>query len=128
MKRFYEPDEIKARIESLNQAAQAKGGAEETYKDTFFNPTIRRAAWVGIGLATFQQLSGINAIIFFSGSLFEKDFALQGTALINFANFVSTAIGMYLLALAGRKTLMMIMQVFVIVSMFFITRLLWTRT
>lgn len=75
------------------------------------------AAWVGIGLATFQQLTGINAIIFFSGDLFDEDFKTKGTAIVNFANFVSTGIGMGLLYLAGRKTLMLILQVFVIAAM-----------
>ena len=73
---------------------------------------------MGIGLASFQQLTGINVIIFFSGSLFDADFATRGTAIINFANFVSTIAGMGLLYIAGRKTLMIIMQIFVIVSMF----------
>lgn len=76
---------------------------------------------MGIGLASFQQLTGINVIIFYSGSLFEEDFATKGTAIVNFANFASTIAGMGLLAIAGRKTLMIILQIFVIASMF----LLW---
>ena len=121
MKRFYHPTEVKARIASLNAVQNNDGGAEDTYKETFFNPQIRGAAWVGIGLATFQQLTGINVIIFFSGSLFDENFATQGTAIVNFANFVSTIAGMGLLGIAGRKTLMAILQVFVIITMF----LLW---
>jgi len=30
---------------------------------TFFDPKIRRAAWVGCAIAVLQQLTGINVII-----------------------------------------------------------------
>lgn len=88
-----------------------------TYKETFFDSSINRAAWVGVGLASFQQLTGINAIIFYSGHLFDPDFAVKGTAIVNGANFISTIFGMGLLYVAGRKTLMFILQIFVIGSM-----------
>lgn len=42
---------------------------------------------------------------------------MKGTAIINGANFISTIFGMMLLYVAGRKTLMVILQVFVIGSM-----------
>ena len=58
-------------------------------------------------MSTFSQLTGINTIIFFSNMLFEADYKVQGTAIINFANFVTTVIGMGLLSFAGRKTLML---------------------
>lgn len=117
MNKFYHDNEIKARLASLAATQNADNGTEVTYKDTFFDSSMNRAAWVGIGLASFQQLTGINAIIFFSGSLFDADFAVQGTAIINGANFISTIFGMMLLSVAGRKTLMVVLQVFVIGSM-----------
>ena len=117
MKKFYHPSEIKARLASMAASDSEGGAGEVSYYDTFFDPSIRRAAWVGIGLATFQQLTGINGIIFFSGTLFSADFATKGTCIINVANFVSTGIGMGLLSYFGRKTLMLVLQVFVIIAM-----------
>jgi sugar porter (SP) family MFS transporter len=35
-----------------------------------FAPSIRRALWVGIGLAVFQQITGINAVIYYSDKIF----------------------------------------------------------
>lgn len=119
MKKFYHPNEIKARLAALAASDNEGGAGEVSYYDTFFDPSIRRAAWVGIGLASFQQLTGINAIIFFSATLFsDPDFATKGVCIINVANFVSTGIGMGLLYVAGRKTLMVVLQVFVIAAMF----------
>jgi sugar porter (SP) family MFS transporter len=36
-----------------------------------FAPAVRRALWVGIGLAVFQQVTGINAIIYYSNEIFD---------------------------------------------------------
>jgi len=33
-------------------------------------PGLRRALWVGIGLAVFQQITGINAVIYYSDKIF----------------------------------------------------------
>lgn len=45
---------------------------QPTYKDTFCDPNIRMAAWVGCALSIFQQLSGINAIMFYSSKIFQQ--------------------------------------------------------
>jgi sugar porter (SP) family MFS transporter len=37
-----------------------------------FGPTLRRALWVGIGLAVFQQVTGINAIIYYANEIFAE--------------------------------------------------------
>ncbi|HXW44696.1 MAG TPA: sugar porter family MFS transporter [Streptosporangiaceae bacterium] len=34
-------------------------------------PSLRRALWVGIGLAVFQQVTGINAVIYYSDEIFK---------------------------------------------------------
>jgi len=77
MKKFYEPNEIRNRLDQLNNEAQNQEGSEEaqeeTIKQTFMDPKIRGAAWVGFWLASFQQLTGCNAIFFYSGQLFVPD-------------------------------------------------------
>jgi sugar porter (SP) family MFS transporter len=40
------------------------------WKDVFA-PSLRRALWVGIGLAVFQQVTGINAVIYYSDKIFD---------------------------------------------------------
>lgn len=44
---------------------------KKTMYDSFFDPQIRRAAWIGCAISCFQQLSGINAIIFYSSAIFD---------------------------------------------------------
>jgi SP family facilitated glucose transporter-like MFS transporter 8 len=45
----------------------AKGGLSELFGD----PTNRKALFIGIGLMLVQQLSGINAIMFYSGTILQ---------------------------------------------------------
>lgn len=58
--------------------------AQQTFGDTFCNPVIRRAAWVGCTLSVIQQLTGINAIMFYSSAIFANTplGANQASALI----------------------------------------------
>lgn len=44
---------------------------EVSFKETFTSPLYKKAAIVAVLLGAFQQLCGINAIIFYSASIFE---------------------------------------------------------
>ncbi|OWY60125.1 hypothetical protein B7486_70870, partial [cyanobacterium TDX16] len=37
-----------------------------------FAPNVRRALWVGLGLAVIQQVTGINAVIYYSNEIFKE--------------------------------------------------------
>lgn len=54
-------DKIQADLDADQQQA---GWAE------VFAPKVRRMLWVGIGLAIFQQVTGINAIIYYANEIF----------------------------------------------------------
>jgi len=73
-------------------------------------------------LAFFNQLSGINFIIYFSPRVFElagldTSSALLSTAGIGMVNLIFTIIGMTLIDKHGRKTLMLIGSIGYIVSL-----------
>ena len=99
------------------------GGAKTVpmgYIESFKNPTTSKANVTGCVLAMFQQLTGINAIIFYSSTIFSKAgtfSANQGSAIVNTANMVATMGGVVLLGIAGRKTLMVINQLGCIVCL-----------
>jgi len=50
--------------------AELAEAAGVKWKDVFA-PAVRRALWVGIGLAVFQQVTGINAVIYYSDKIFK---------------------------------------------------------
>ena len=73
-------------------------------------------------LALFNQLSGINAIIYFAPRVFEmaglgKDAAFLSSTGIGIVNFLFTVLGWYLIDRSGRKTLMYIGSVGYIISL-----------
>ena len=124
MKKFYTGVELGRRLETLKNASKPKEGQaqEPTITETFFDPEIRSSAWVGFWLATFQQWTGINAVIFYSAQLFGSDDGsglspTQVTVMINGANFLSAFGGSVLLGYFGRKTLMVVNQFICILGM-----------
>lgn len=94
-----------------------KGGQEKLFNKKFYKPLL-----LAFLLATFNQLSGINAIIYFAPKVFEmagitRSSALLGTIGIGAVNLVFTLIGWYLIDRFGRRTLMCIGSIGYIVSL-----------
>ena len=73
-------------------------------------------------VAAFNQLSGINFIIYFAPRVFElagldSSGALLSSAGIGLVNLFATVLGMYLIDRAGRRTLMLIGSIGYILSL-----------
>ncbi|XP_050412527.1 proton myo-inositol cotransporter [Patella vulgata] len=76
-------------------------------------PHVRRALFAGAGLQFFQQLCGINTVIYYSASIlklagFPVKYAIWLVMVPNTINFLSTFIGLYLVERLGRKLLTII--------------------
>lgn len=89
---------------------------------TFFDGHLRRPIGLAFVIAMFNQLSGINAIIYFAPRIFELSGAGGSTALlatvgIGAINMVFTFVGVMLIDRAGRKALMYIGSAGYIVSL-----------
>lgn len=72
--------------------------------------SIRYALIVGIGLQIAQQMSGINAVIFYANSFFLNvglSNPLIGTTLVGFVNVVSTGVALMLMDQVGRRRLLL---------------------
>jgi len=124
MKKFYSGMELRRRLDALNaKDSHAQGGENEkvSIKEAFTEKRIRGSAWVGFWMATFQQLTGINAVLFYSAQLFGSTDGSgltpnQASVVINWSNFVATIGGTILLGYLGRKTLMIGSQLFCIIG------------
>ncbi|MCH5599116.1 sugar porter family MFS transporter [Niabella ginsengisoli] len=76
------------------------------------NKAILPAVIVGIGLAVFQQLCGINVVFNYTATIFEsvgfnQDDQLRQMVFIGLINMVCTAIAMWQVDKSGRKPLML---------------------
>lgn len=78
-----------------------------------FNKVFFPAVMIGIGLAVFQQLCGINTVFNYTAKIFEsigasQEDQLQQTVFIGVVNLVCTLLAMLLVDKLGRKPLMLV--------------------
>lgn len=93
-------------------ATSLKGAVKSRYAD-IFKKAMLPAVLVGIGLAVFQQLCGINTVFNYAPKIFEsigasQDDQLLQTVFIGGVNLVFTILAMLLVDRLGRKPLMLI--------------------
>lgn len=115
MRKIYETEEVvQERIGFIVVDKKEEGDDKEmTYSVICCSPKYRRATLVGCFLSVFQQLTGINAIMFYSNMLF-KGLSMTNTEvtfLIGIVNFLATLVGLVLLIFFGRKSLMLIFNI-----------------
>ena len=89
---------------------------------TFFSRKYRRPITYAFLFALFNQISGINAVIYFAPDIFaaaglERSAALLSSVGIGIINVAFTLLGLYLIDRAGRKLLMYIGSLGYIVSL-----------
>lgn len=102
-----EMDEMKAEHESMKQLTKV------TFKEMLMNPALRTPLIIAMMMMLAQQLSGINAAIFFSTSIFKSaglgpSEAQSATLGMGAMNVAMTFVSLVLIEKAGRKTLMII--------------------
>jgi MFS transporter, SP family, arabinose:H+ symporter len=100
------------------EASRAEGGSSAK----FFTRRLRIPITLAFLLAFFNQLSGINAVLYFAPRIFEwtglaRDAALLQSVGIGITNLFATYLGVWLIDRAGRRTLLYIGSVGYIASL-----------
>lgn len=76
---------------------------------------------ISLGLMLFQQFSGINAVIFYAQSIFKESGTSmndsEGTIIIGCVNFIATFVATLLIDRLGRKILLYISSVVMVISL-----------
>jgi len=78
------------------------------------SPSVRMALVIGIGLAIFQQVTGINTVIYYapvivqSAGISSASGAILATAGIGLVNVLMTIVAMWLIDHAGRRPLLLV--------------------
>ncbi|MBR9911181.1 MAG: sugar porter family MFS transporter [Gammaproteobacteria bacterium] len=102
--------------------ARIEADAQQHQKDHLYNKVYAFPILLAFLIAAFNQLSGINFIIYFAPRVFElagldASSALLSSAGIGLTNLAFTMLGLYLIDNVGRKTLMLIGSIGYIVSL-----------
>ena len=98
-----------------------------------FEKAVLPAVLVGIGLAVFQQLCGINVVFNYTATIFEsvganKDDQLLQTVFIGGVNLLFTLLAMSLVDKIGRKPLMLLGSAGLAILYLFISQLLGIKS
>lgn len=77
------------------------------------SPGLRIALIVGVGLAVLQQVTGINAVMYYAPEIFKATGAgtnasLIQTILVGFINLLFTLVALWLIDKVGRKALLLV--------------------
>lgn len=89
-------------------------------------PTVRRALILGCLLQMFQQITGINTVMYYSATIiqmagfYDTTQAIWLSALVASVNFVCTFIGVYLVERVGRRRLTLASLLGVVIALGFL--------
>jgi MFS transporter, SP family, galactose:H+ symporter len=109
-----EPDADIAAWRSEAEAALAEDANQASWGE-LFSPALRRPLMIGVGLAVFQQITGINAIIYYANEIFgaagfdtPQEQAAATTWAIGAVNVLATFVAVIYVDRFGRKPLLQI--------------------
>jgi sugar porter (SP) family MFS transporter len=102
-----------AEINEIEKAAQEDDANKATWSEVF-SKKLRKPLMIGIGLAVFQQITGINAIIYYANKIFAQagfatpqDQAAATTWAIGGVNVLATFIAVAYVDRFGRRPLLL---------------------
>ena len=103
--------DVSAELAELKADAGAR--REPASWATLLHGPARGALIVGVGLAIFQQITGINTVIYFAPTIFEKagfghaSISILATAGVGIVNVVMTYVALRLLDTVGRRRMLL---------------------
>jgi SP family arabinose:H+ symporter-like MFS transporter len=111
--RLIEPDLPQARLEAHADEILAASRTEQAAAAGLWNWRLRRPILLAFLIAFFNQLSGVNAVLYFAPRIFEmtglgEQAALLQSVGIGVTNLIFTFVGLWLIDRLGRRTLLYI--------------------
>lgn len=109
LNKFHGEKEAEKEINDIEKSFNQKQG---TFKELMQNPALKVALMVGVVLAVMQQVTGINAVMYYAPEIFKAagagtNAALIQTILVGFINFAFTILAIWLIDKVGRKQLLL---------------------
>lgn len=120
-------DEIVESIRANHRAEEATGSANQLLSSKYKFPVF-----LAVAFAIFNQVSGINAIIYYAPRIFEMTGLARGSSLlstvgIGLVNFLFTLLALNFIDRVGRKTLMLIGSVGLISTLGLVSQAFYTQ-
>ncbi|MFI7098588.1 sugar porter family MFS transporter [Streptomyces sp. NPDC050161] len=112
LRRTLPAGEVAAELARIDRARNLEADARRSAWQELRTPWVRRLLLVGIGLAVVQQITGVNAVIYFAPKILASTglgtgAAITATIAVGAVSVVATAIGMSLIDRVGRRPLLL---------------------
>lgn len=97
----------------INEIKQSLASEEGVKKEDLFQGKNRHLVLIGIAVGIFNQLTGINIVMYYSADIFRSvgfstDSAIWQTVIIGATNLIATIFGMFLIDRVGRRQLLLL--------------------
>ncbi|RBW69324.1 sugar porter family MFS transporter [Bacillus taeanensis] len=112
LRKIREEDRAKSELNEIKTAfSEEKETKKATFKDMLAVPWIRRIAFIGIGIAVVQQITGVNSIMYYGTEIlkdagFKTEAALIGNIANGVISVLATFVGIWLLGKVGRRPML----------------------
>jgi len=109
LERIRDTSDVEKELAEIEASLNQQGGSWRE----LFGASLRPALIVGIGLAVFQQFTGINTVIYYAPTIFQfagfhsASSAILATVGIGMINVLLTIVALWLLDRAGRRPLLL---------------------
>ena len=108
--------------EEINDIVKANASIEKEKTETLFSGSYKRVLWLAFLVAFFNQLSGINFILYYAPEILSRiglgaKESLANSIAIGGTNLIFTFVGLYFIDRAGRRTLLIIGSLGYIISL-----------
>ncbi|WP_111706432.1 sugar porter family MFS transporter [Lutibacter citreus] len=113
MNKIVSKEEAKIQIEEVEQSISDDKNKEKSKLADIFKPSMRKVIIIGLVVGVFQQIVGINAVLFYAPMIFEQtgigtDASFIQAALVGVTNLGFTVVAMLAIDKFGRKPLLII--------------------
>lgn len=100
-----------AELNEIQNNIMMQAEADKIHIKEFLTPWMRRILLIGIGIATFTQLTGVNSIMYYGSQVLNKaGFSMQAAIIANtlngLASVIGTSTGIYLMTKMRRRTML----------------------
>lgn len=118
-------EEAKIEFKEIKENLLSGNKKETSDFSQVFSKKMKTVLIIGLGIAFFQQITGINAIFYYAPMIFEmagggKDAAFMQAIIIGLTNVAMTIVAMFLIDRLGRKPLLIIGATGISLSLFLV--------
>lgn len=109
-------------LKELQQSLEKDASAQASFKEVLFTDAGIKACFISFSIMFFQQMSGANAVIFYTGDIFKASGsslkASTATIIIGILQTLATFVASLIVDKFGRKLLLLVSILFMAVSEF----------